>query len=91
MSNGTFTISNLGMYNVRSFTAAIYPPQGAILSVGTIYTSPEVVNNGEIKARKVLEISITVDHRILDGADGAKFLTRLAELLESPELVMGEV
>jgi len=91
LSNGTFTISNLGIYNVRNFTAIIYPPQGAILSVGTIYTSPEVMSNGEIKARKVLEISITLDHRILDGADGAKFLTRLAELFENPELLMQDI
>jgi pyruvate dehydrogenase E2 component (dihydrolipoamide acetyltransferase) len=91
ISNGTSTISNLGIYNIRNFTAIIYPPQGAILSVGTIYTSPEVMSNGEIKARKVLEISITLDHRILDGADGAKFLTRLAELLENPELLMQEI
>ena len=85
LSNGTFTISNLGMYNVRSFTAIIYPPQGAILTVGKIYSSPEVVNDSKIEIKKVLELTVAVDHRILDGVLGVKFLTKIAELIENPE------
>lgn len=87
VSNGTFTITNLGTFNVRSFTAIIYPPQSSILSVGAIYTGPNIDENGNIEARKFLELSVFVDHRILDGADGAKFLTRLADLLENPEKI----
>ena len=87
VSNGTFTITNLGMFNVRSLTAIIYPPQSSILSVGTIYTGPDINEKGEIEARKFLELSVFVDHRILDGADGAKFITRLTDLLENPEKI----
>jgi pyruvate dehydrogenase E2 component (dihydrolipoamide acetyltransferase) len=86
ISNGTFSISNLGMFKVRSLTAIIYPPQSSILTIGSIYSNPEVVNN-EIGIRKVIELGITIDHRILDGSDGAMFLTRLIELLENPELL----
>ena len=58
VSNGTFTITNLGMFNVRSLTAVIYPPQSSILSVGTIYTGPEINEHGKIEARKFLELSV---------------------------------
>jgi pyruvate dehydrogenase E2 component (dihydrolipoamide acetyltransferase) len=88
ISGGTFTISNLGMFNVRSLTAIIYPPQGAILTIGKIYSSAEVVNEEKIEIKKMLELTSTEDHRILDGAIGAKFLTRIVELLEDPALAI---
>jgi pyruvate dehydrogenase E2 component (dihydrolipoamide acetyltransferase) len=88
ISDGTFTISNLGMFNVRSLTAIIYPPQGAILTIGKIYSSAEVVNDEKIEIKKMLELTSTEDHRILDGAIGAKFLTRITELLEDPALAI---
>ena len=87
ISNGTFTLTNLGMFGVRSFSAIINPPQAAILAVGEIYTTPAVVN-GKIEARSALELSLSCDHRIVDGALGAKFLQRIVELIESPEILV---
>ncbi len=87
ISNATFTISNLGMLGVRTFTAIINPPQGAILMVGEAYKAP-VVENDRIEIRQLMEISVAVDHRIIDGADAAVFLKRLKEVLESPELLL---
>ena len=87
ISNATFTISNLGMLGVRTFTAIINPPQGAILMVGEAYKAP-VVEDDKIVIRQLMEISVAVDHRIIDGADAAIFLRRLKEILESPELLL---
>jgi len=87
ISNATFTISNLGMLGVRTFTAIINPPQGAILMVGEAYKAP-VVEDDKIVIRQLMEISVAVDHRIIDGADAAIFLKRLKEILESPELLL---
>jgi pyruvate dehydrogenase E2 component (dihydrolipoamide acetyltransferase) len=83
LANGTFTISNLGMFGIRHFTAIINPPQAAILAVGEIYRAPRV--EGErVVAGLQMEVSLTVDHRIADGADAARFLGRLRELLQEP-------
>lgn len=87
ISNGTFTISNLGTYKIKSFTAIIYPPQGSILSIGSIYESAEVVGN-RVEIRKVVELTAAQDHRIIDGAEGAKFLTDMIRLLENPEMLI---
>jgi pyruvate dehydrogenase E2 component (dihydrolipoamide acetyltransferase) len=87
ISNGTFTISNLGMFGVRNFTAIINPPQGAILMVNEIYKAPVVIED-KIEIRSQMEISIAVDHRIIDGADAAKYLMRLKEMIENPELLL---
>ncbi len=88
ITNGTFTVSNLGMYKaIRSFTAIINPPQAAILAVGAIYTEPGLVD-GKIEPRSYMEITLGSDHRILDGAIGAKFLERVVELIENPELMV---
>ena len=87
ISNGTFTVTNLGMYGIRSFSPIINPPQAAILAVGEIYTEPAVVN-GKIKPESFIDLSVSCDHRIIDGIVGAKFLRRIAELIENPaELV----
>ncbi len=87
ISNGTFTVTNLGMYGIRSFSPIINPPQAAILAVGEIYTEPAVVN-GKIKPESFMDLSVSCDHRIIDGIVGAKFLRRIAELIENPaELV----
>ncbi len=88
ISNGTFTVSNLGMYKVvRSFTAIINPPQAAILAVGAIYSEPAVVG-AKIEPRSFMEITLAVDHRILDGAVGAEFLEKIVEFIENPELMV---
>jgi len=83
ISNGTFTVTNLGMYGIRSFSPIINPPQAAILAVGEIYTEPAVVN-GKIKPESFMNFSVSCDHRIIDGMAGAKFLRETVELIEKP-------
>jgi pyruvate dehydrogenase E2 component (dihydrolipoamide acetyltransferase) len=83
LAGGTFTVSNLGMFGVRSFTAVINPPQAGILAVGATVERIRILN-GEQQVRSVMELTLTCDHRILYGADAAKFLGRVRELLESP-------
>jgi pyruvate dehydrogenase E2 component (dihydrolipoamide acetyltransferase) len=83
LGGGTFTVSNLGMYGVRSFTAIVNPPQAGILSVGAL--SPRaVVRDGQVLARGTLTLTLACDHRILYGAEAAEFLARVRELLERP-------
>jgi pyruvate dehydrogenase E2 component (dihydrolipoamide acetyltransferase) len=83
LSAGTFTVSNLGMYGIRRFTAVINPPQAAILAVGELTPRP-VVRDGEVVVRAVMELTLSCDHRILYGADAAEFLARIREYLETP-------
>jgi pyruvate dehydrogenase E2 component (dihydrolipoamide acetyltransferase) len=96
LSGATFTVSNLGMYGVNSFTAIINPPQAGILSVGALAPRavvldgggaprPEgVVGGGEVVARNTMTLILACDHRILFGAEAARFLARIRELLEAP-------
>jgi pyruvate dehydrogenase E2 component (dihydrolipoamide acetyltransferase) len=84
LSGATFTVSNLGMFGIEQFTAIINPPQAAILTVGKLAKQPAVDDSGRIVARDQLSLSLVCDHRILYGADGAKFLARVKELLEQP-------
>jgi pyruvate dehydrogenase E2 component (dihydrolipoamide acetyltransferase) len=84
LSGGTFTVSNLGMYGIEHFTAIINPPQASILTVGALAKRPAVDDSGRIVARDQMSLSLVCDHRILYGADGAKFLARVKELLERP-------
>jgi pyruvate dehydrogenase E2 component (dihydrolipoyllysine-residue acetyltransferase) len=83
LSGGTFTVSNLGMYGVTSFSAVINPPQAAILSVGAIEEKP-VVRDGEVTTAHLMTINLACDHRVLYGADGAEFLARVRSLLDEP-------
>ena len=83
LSGGTFTVSNLGMFGVTSFSAVINPPQAAILAVGAIRDVP-VVRDGEIVPGSQMSVTLACDHRILYGADGAQFLARVRDLLEEP-------
>ncbi|HSZ70708.1 MAG TPA: dihydrolipoamide acetyltransferase family protein [Solirubrobacteraceae bacterium] len=83
LGGGTFTVSNLGMYGVRSFTAIVNPPQAAILSVGALAPRAVVVAD-EVLARHTLTVTLACDHRILYGADAARFLARIRALLEEP-------
>jgi pyruvate dehydrogenase E2 component (dihydrolipoamide acetyltransferase) len=80
LGGATFTVSNLGMYGMRSFTAIINPPQACILSVGALEPRA-VVHDGELVARETMTLTLTCDHRILYGAEAAQFLTRIRELL----------
>jgi pyruvate dehydrogenase E2 component (dihydrolipoamide acetyltransferase) len=89
LGGGTFTVSNLGMYGVRSFAAIINPPQAAILSVGSLERRAVVVDGGaggagEIVARSTMMLTLVCDHRILYGADAARFAARIRELLQAP-------
>ena len=83
---GTFTISNLGMYDVEEFVAIINPPQAAILAVGSITETP-VVRDSRVTAGHRMKISLSVDHRISDGAEAAKFLIAVKKYLQSPMLL----
>jgi pyruvate dehydrogenase E2 component (dihydrolipoamide acetyltransferase) len=80
---GTFTVSNLGMFEIESFTAVINPPESAILAVGAIQPTP-VVLDGQVVVRDRMKVTLSVDHRALDGATGARYLQELKRLLESP-------
>ena len=82
--DGTFTVSNLGMFGVRAFTAIIDPPQVAILAVGSARRAPVEEAPDRVAFRDVLTITLSCDHRVVYGADGARFLSRLRELLERP-------
>jgi pyruvate dehydrogenase E2 component (dihydrolipoamide acetyltransferase) len=83
LGGGTFTVSNLGMYGVRNFTAIINPPQAGILSVGSL-APRAVVSDGVVVARNAMTLTLACDHRILYGAEAAQFLARVRELLETP-------
>ena len=88
MQGGAFTITNLGAYRVDGFTPIINPPETAILGVGRI-TDKAVVIDGKIEARTMCTLSLSFDHRVVDGAPAAAFLARLAELLERPYALLG--
>ena len=82
-SGTTFSISNLGMFDVDSFSAIIFPPHAAVLAVGTVKEQP-VVRNGELAVSQVMKATVSVDHRVADGAEAAQFLVEIKNLLESP-------
>jgi pyruvate dehydrogenase E2 component (dihydrolipoamide acetyltransferase) len=84
LADGTFTVSNLGMFGVRSFAAIVDPPQVAILAVGGIRRAPVEHDEGGVVFRDLLTVTLTCDHRAVYGADGAQFLSRLRDLLERP-------
>ncbi|MDO5740811.1 MAG: dihydrolipoamide acetyltransferase family protein [Ornithinimicrobium sp.] len=82
-SGGTFTISNLGMFGISEFTAVINPPEAAILAVGASVETP-VVKDGEVTVTTTMRLTLTVDHRVIDGATGANFLRDVVRVLEEP-------
>jgi pyruvate dehydrogenase E2 component (dihydrolipoamide acetyltransferase) len=84
LSGGTFTVSNLGMLGVARFTAVINPPQAAILAVGAANPRAVVGADGSVTARRVMELTISADHRIVYGADAADFLATVRRRLERP-------
>jgi pyruvate dehydrogenase E2 component (dihydrolipoamide acetyltransferase) len=86
-SGGTFTVSNLGMFGVEQFQAVINPPEAAILAVGAITREP-AEHDGQIALRDRLRLTLSVDHRALDGAIGARYLQALKALLEKPMLLL---
>jgi pyruvate dehydrogenase E2 component (dihydrolipoamide acetyltransferase) len=86
-SGGTFTISNLGMFGIEQFNAVINPPEAAILAVGAITREP-AEHDGQIVLRERMKLTLSVDHRALDGAMGARYLQALKQVLEKPMLLL---
>ena len=87
VTGGTFTITNLGMFGVETFTPIINPPEVAILGVGGIVERPVVVD-GQMVVRSMMPLSLTVDHRVIDGDVAARFLQRVKQILEGPYLLL---
>ncbi len=85
ISGSTFTVSNLGMYNIERFTAIINPPEAGILAVGTTVDEPVIGKDGQIVAGKRMTVTMSCDHRVIDGALGARWLQAFGELFEKPE------
>jgi pyruvate dehydrogenase E2 component (dihydrolipoamide acetyltransferase) len=83
MQGNTFTISNLGMFGIEEFTAIINPPDSCILAIGGIIQKP-IVENGEMKVGNMMKVTLSCDHRVVDGAMGAEFLKTFKEILEEP-------
>lgn len=88
LSGGTFTVTNLGMYGVDSFTAIINAPEAGILAVGQIKKRPVVLPDDSLAVRPMMWLSLTYDHRIVDGVPAAQFLSRIRLLLENPGLLL---
>lgn len=86
LNGGTFTLTSLGAYGVDNFTPIINPPQAAILGVGRLVRKPVVTDDGTIGVRTLLGLSLTFDHRLVDGAPAARFLARIKQFVESPYL-----
>jgi len=87
LEDGTFTISNLGMYGIEQFVAVLNPPQAAILAVGAAVDTP-VARGGAVEVRPVMTMTLTVDHRAVDGAAGADFLRTVKQFVEDPALAL---
>jgi len=87
VKGGSFTVTNLGMYGVDVFTPIINPPESAILGVGRITRKPVVCENDEIKIKPMMWLSLSFDHRLIDGALAAQFLSRVKDYLEDPVLI----
>jgi len=83
LGSGTFTISNLGMFDVDEFIAIINPPEAAILAVGAVTPRP-IAEEGEVRIARMMKATLSVDHRVADGAQAARFLQELKKLLENP-------
>jgi pyruvate dehydrogenase E2 component (dihydrolipoamide acetyltransferase) len=87
MMNGTFSISNLGMFGVDAFAAVINPPEGAILAVGQVRKEPVVKGDSIVVGHK-LACTLSCDHRVVDGAVGAAFLRELRKIVEHPTAIL---
>ena len=86
-NGGSFSISNLGMFGIKHFTSIINPPQGAILAVGSGEKTP-IVKNDKIEIATLMNVTLSCDHRVIDGATGAKFLNELKRFIETPSLMI---
>ena len=86
-TGATFSISNLGMFGIKEFTAIINPPESSILAIGAAKPTA-IVENGEIVVRNIMQVTMSCDHRVIDGATGAKFLQTFKQMLENPILML---
>lgn len=86
-TGATFNVTNLGMYGVESFTAIITPPQAAALAVGTVQAEP-VSQDGKVKVASIMRVTLSLDHRVADGAQGAEFLAEVKRALENPAVLL---
>ena len=86
-TGATFSISNLGMFGIKEFTAIINPPEAGILAVGAANEVP-VVRDGQIVVRSIMNVTMSCDHRVVDGATGAKFLQTFKQMLEQPAMML---
>ena len=82
-TSGTFTVSNLGMFDVSGFAAIIHPPQSAVVAVGSVAKKP-VVRGNKVEVADVMTATLSADHRIVDGAEGALFIGEVKSILENP-------
>jgi pyruvate dehydrogenase E2 component (dihydrolipoamide acetyltransferase) len=88
LAGGHFTVSNLGMYGIERFNAIVNPPQSAILAVGRVMSRPAGTADGRIVLRKMMELTLTVDHRCMDGVQGAEFLGMIKKSIEKPDIFL---
>ena len=88
VTGGTFTVSNLGPFGIEQFTAIINPPEVAILAIGATRPEPVVDEEGQVVVRPVMRMTLSADHRVVDGATAARFLADLREALEAPTLLL---
>ena len=84
IEGSTFSVSNLGMFDVENFAAIINPPEAGIIAIGSARQVPVVAEGGEVKIGWRMKATISVDHRVSDGAEAARFMQKLAEFLENP-------
>ncbi len=82
LSAGTFTVTNLGMFGIDSFQPILNPGQAAILAAGAIDRAPIIEESGEVQAASLMKLTLACDHRVVDGAEGARFLAEVKSLLE---------
>jgi len=87
-TGGTLTVSNLGMFGVSHFQAIVNPPQAVIVAVGAILKKPVVSSDGQIVPGLVMTLTLSGDHRVVDGSDGARYLQAAKNLLENPTLLL---
>lgn len=89
VKGGTFTISNLGMFGINQFRAIINPPESAILAVGNVVRKPVVINDqDEVAVRPIMVMTLSADHRVIDGVTAARFLSDLVQAMETPDLLL---
>ena len=85
---GTFSISNLGMFGIKSFGSILNPPEGMILSVGAGEKRPVVGADGELTVGTIMSVTLTCDHRVIGGAEGAQFLSAFKRYVQTPEAIL---